>query len=59
MVGRAAAFLVQHLARPTWFKVGRTISELASDLFDFWSYQCPKCEAFVKVVKPHEARSLQ
>ena len=31
--------------------------EPANDLFDFWSYQCPKCEAVVKVVKPHEARS--
>ncbi len=31
--------------------------EPANDLFDFWSYQCPKCEAVVKVVRPHEARS--
>jgi L-rhamnose mutarotase len=31
--------------------------EPANDLFDFWSYRCPKCEAVVKVVKSHEARS--
>jgi hypothetical protein len=31
--------------------------EPANDLFDFRSYQCPKCEIVVKVVKPHEARS--
>ena len=31
----------------------------ANDLYDFWSYKCPKCETVVKVVKPHEARSVQ
>jgi hypothetical protein len=30
VVGRAAAFLVHHLARPTWFKAGRTVSGPAS-----------------------------
>jgi hypothetical protein len=29
-VGRAATLLVQHLARPTWLRVGRTVSEPAS-----------------------------
>ena len=31
----------------------------ANDLYDFWSYKCPKCETVVKVVKPHGARSVQ